>query len=385
MGKWEMVRLGDVCNLNMGQSPESSSYNETGEGLPFYQGNADFGELYPIIRYHCSAPKKIALPNDILLSVRAPIGALNIANEKCCIGRGLAALTPVKNLEMKYLYYILKDNHAELNAKGTGSTFKAINKSNLSDFEIPLPPLKIQQNIAATLDTAAALLKLRQQQLAELEALIQSVFYEMFGDLALNKMKWEKRVLVEFCKNESDIRCGPFGTQLSKDEYKTEGVALWGIPQINTKFKIKPTDFLSEKKAIQLAAYSIIAGDIVMSRKGNVGKCAIYPDNFSSGIMHSDALRIRVDNKKISSIFLMHQLHHSRYVLNQIESVSSGAVMAGVNVTKLKKIFIHNPPIEIQNKFAAIVQKIDQQKALVQQSIDETQTLFDSLMSQYFD
>ena len=122
-----------------------------------------------------------------------------------------------------------------------------------------------------------------------------------------------------------------------------------------------------------------------MSRKGNVGKCAIYPDNFSSGIMHSDALRIRVDNKKISSIFLMHQLHHSRYVLNQIESVSSGAVMAGVNVTKLKKIFIHNPPIEIQNKFAAIVQKIDQQKALVQQSIDETQTLFDSLMSQYFD
>lgn len=82
-------------------------------------------------------------------------------------------------------------------------------------------------------------------------------------------------MLVEFSENESDIRCGPFGTQLSKDEYKTEGVALWGIPQINTKFKINPTDFLSEKKAKQLEAYSIISGDIVMSRKENVEKNGI--------------------------------------------------------------------------------------------------------------
>ncbi|MFC3771124.1 restriction endonuclease subunit S, partial [Paenibacillus sp. GCM10012303] len=103
MSKWEMVKLVDICNLNMGQSPESSSYNQDGDGIPFYQGNADFGELTPETRYYCNKPTKIAKKNDILLSVRAPIGAINIATETCCIGRGLAALTAKEDLtDTKY-------------------------------------------------------------------------------------------------------------------------------------------------------------------------------------------------------------------------------------------------------------------------------------------
>ena len=88
-----MARLGDICEINMGQSPDSSSYNDNNDGLPFFQGNADFGELYPTVRVWCSQPSKVANKNDILISVRAPIGALNIADCKCCIGRGIAALT----------------------------------------------------------------------------------------------------------------------------------------------------------------------------------------------------------------------------------------------------------------------------------------------------
>ena len=82
------VALKEVCKINMGQSPDSSSYNENGEGIPFFQGNADFGERYPVTRVWCNAPTKIAQSEDILISVRAPIGALNYAKEKCCIGRG---------------------------------------------------------------------------------------------------------------------------------------------------------------------------------------------------------------------------------------------------------------------------------------------------------
>ena len=90
------VTLKDVCTINMGQSPDSDSYNDNGEGVPFFQGNADFGERYPVTRKWCSAPTKMAAPEDILISVRAPIGAMNYAKEECCIGRGLAALTPDK-------------------------------------------------------------------------------------------------------------------------------------------------------------------------------------------------------------------------------------------------------------------------------------------------
>ena len=89
---WQVKKLGEVCKIILGQSPPSDTYNTTGTGLPFFQGKAEFTELYPIVEKWCSSPNKIAEPNDILLSVRAPVGALNIANQKCCIGRGLAAI-----------------------------------------------------------------------------------------------------------------------------------------------------------------------------------------------------------------------------------------------------------------------------------------------------
>lgn len=123
-----MARLEEICAINMGQSPDSSTYNEDGNGLPFFQGNADFGEIYPAVRMWCSEPTKIAREKDILISVRAPIGALNIANCECCIGRGLAALTVNEDIcAQEYLWHVLSGKVDELNSKGTGSTFKAIN------------------------------------------------------------------------------------------------------------------------------------------------------------------------------------------------------------------------------------------------------------------
>ena len=148
-----MARLEEICAINMGQSPDSSTYNEDGNGLPFFQGNADFGEIYPAVRMWCSEPTKIAREKDILISVRAPIGALNIAKCECCIGRGLAALTVNEDIcAQKYLWHALSGKVDELNSKGTGSTFKAINKKTLSETEIPLPPIDEQRKIAAILE-----------------------------------------------------------------------------------------------------------------------------------------------------------------------------------------------------------------------------------------
>lgn len=95
----QYVMLKDICNINMGQSPSSESYNEHKEGMPFFQGNADFGERYPITRKWSSEPTKVAEAGDILISVRAPIGAVNYATERCYIGRGLVALSPSKIAE----------------------------------------------------------------------------------------------------------------------------------------------------------------------------------------------------------------------------------------------------------------------------------------------
>ena len=105
----EYIALKNICKINMGQSPDSSSYNDNKDGIPFFQGNADFGEKYPVTRVWCNAPIKVAQPNDILISVRAPIGALNFAKEECCIGRGLAALTPDRiKVSLEFIYWGLK-------------------------------------------------------------------------------------------------------------------------------------------------------------------------------------------------------------------------------------------------------------------------------------
>ena len=153
------VKLGDVCEINMGQSPASTTYNEEKIGIPFFQGNVDFGEIFPTVRIWCSEPKKISHYGDILISVRAPIGALNFSNCDCCIGRGLAALTVDKEVCLqKYLWYVLINKIEELNSKGTGSTFKAINKSILSETEFNLPDLVEQRHIAAVLDKVSDLI-----------------------------------------------------------------------------------------------------------------------------------------------------------------------------------------------------------------------------------
>ena len=288
----------------------------------------------------------------------------------------------------EFLEYALRCNRAidYYKAKLRGSTARrrSLPTPTLLELEVPLPSLEQQDRILTLLRHARNALDGRQQQLTALDNLIKARFLEVFGDLANPRCSWKKEKLINVCANPEDIKCGPFGTQLSKDEYQPAGVAIWEIPQINSGFTLKPTHFLTHEKALQLEAYSIISGDIAMSRKGNVGRCAIFPEGFEDGIIHSDVLRIRLDKKQAVPIFMMHQLHNSGFVKHQIELVSSGAIMAGVNVTKLKEIEVHLPPLSLQNDFAAFVEEVDKSRAEVQKALEQTQLLFDSLMQQYF-
>ena len=363
----KLIALKDVCKINMGQSPNSSSYNDYGDGMPFFQGNADFGERYPITRVWCNTPTKIAQAEDILISVRAPIGALNYAKEECCIGRGLAAITPDRNkVSQDFIYWALKGKKAELNDKGNGSTFKAISRKILEETMIPDINFEQQHKCAENLEKIYGIIQNRRKELLALDDLIKARFVEMFGDLANPECSWDKCKFVDACADKDDIKCGPFGTQLSKDEYTTSGIAVWEIPQINTAFLSEPTHFLTEEKAEQLNSYTIIPGDIAMSRKGNVGKCALFPNDYPDGIIHSDVLRIRVDRERLNPAFMVCQLHFSGFVTRQIELVSSGAIMAGVNVTKLKQIYVHVPPMDLQNQFADFVRQVDKSKLMFQ-------------------
>lgn len=140
-----LKKLGEICSIKMGQSPPSSTYNTTGDGLPFFQGKADFGKVYPKTRIWCTEPSKIAEKDSILMSVRAPVGPTNIAKEKCCIGRGLVAIKPTPTVTTWYTLYSLRVMEPDIATKGSGSTFTAINKVQVSDIDILLPPIGKQK------------------------------------------------------------------------------------------------------------------------------------------------------------------------------------------------------------------------------------------------
>lgn len=180
----KLIALKDVCKINMGQSPNSSNYNDYGDGMPFFQGNADFGERYPITRVWCNTPTKIAQAEDILISVRAPIGALNYAKEECCIGRGLAAITPDRNkVSQDFIYWALKGKKAELNDKGNGSTFKAISRKILEQTMIPDINFEQQHKCAENLEKIYGIIQNRRKELLALDDLIKARFVEMFGSI----------------------------------------------------------------------------------------------------------------------------------------------------------------------------------------------------------
>ena len=137
--KTTVVTLADdgIAEIILGQSPPSSTYNAAGEGLPFYQGKADFGLLNPVPRMWCKDGQKFAEISDVLMSVRAPVGDVNIATEDCVIGRGVAAIRAGTKTDPWFLYFVLLYSKPLLEAQATGATFASINKTTLHELEIP--------------------------------------------------------------------------------------------------------------------------------------------------------------------------------------------------------------------------------------------------------
>ncbi len=363
-----MMRLDSICILNMGQSPDSTSYNVEKNGLPFFQGNADFGILHPTVRIWCDSPKKIAMPNDILISVRAPIGALNIADTECCIGRGLAALTVNASICInEYLWFAISSKVDELNSKGTGSTFKAISKNVLADTEIPLPPLNEQRQIADILNKVTHLIDVRKQQLSKLDELVKSRFIELFGDRWTNNHGWQQKPLSE---------CAEFYNGKAHEQVVDKNGEY--ILVTSRCIASDVTDFRRTKELL----FPLVIDDIcmVMSDVPNgkaLAKCILIDKN------NKYTLNQRIccfRNYKLNKVFFYYFLNRHEYIL----SFDNGNSQTNMRKDDLLSCPVIIPPMELQNKFAAFVEQTDKLKSEVKNSLKKLETLKKSLMQQYF-
>ena len=263
MSKWEKVAINTLCKINIGKTParENSSYWK--DGTRDWMTISDISE-----KYICSTKEKITdkavsecrmqeIPaNTVVMSFKLSLGKVGITRKSMFSNEAIASFSIIDKdkLDENFLYYALRSlrfENADRAAKGV-----TLNKSKLKQLVIPVPPLEIQQQIARELDHVAELLALLKKQLLELDQLIKSVFYEMFGDLAVNEKGWVEKKLSDISENDG-IKCGPFGTHLSKNEFTKSGIPIWGIPQINSEFSVPVEDYVSCEKFEELRAYSI--------------------------------------------------------------------------------------------------------------------------------
>ena len=173
---WEWCRLGNISNIVMGQSPDSSTVSDVEGGIEFHQGKASFGKVFiNNSGLYCTKPSKIAIPDDILLSVRAPVGTLNITDRELCIGRGLAAIRKYIDIENKFFYYFIMALEEELVKKSTGTTFKAVASTAIKEFLIPLPPLEEQKRIVEKIDLIMDYLDKLQQEIESQEIILKDI------------------------------------------------------------------------------------------------------------------------------------------------------------------------------------------------------------------
>lgn len=350
----EYTLLKNIAVIMMGQSPSSSSYNEEGVGIPFYQGNADFGELYPTARIWCNDPKKIANKNDILISVRAPIGALNYATEQCCIGRGLASITVKDEVLRNYVFRLLKANRNKLINQGSGSTFKAIGKSNLEELRIPIVDEMTQKKIMNLMDATEQIIRQRQIELQLFDDLIKARFVEMFGDINLNDKKWNHEPLGKLCTIVRGGSPRPIEQFLGGDvPWIKIGDATDGDNVYLTSTKEHIIQEGVKKSRL------VKAGSLIFANCGvSLGFARILTFD---GCIHDGWLAMEDIDARLDKVFLLQSLNQ---MTEHFRSIAPAGTQPNLNTVIMKCYQQIMPPIELQREFIRFAKQVDKSKVV---------------------
>jgi len=376
------LALCEVTNILMGQSPPSSSYNSTGKGLPFFQGKADFGDVHPKVRMYCTQPARVAETNDILISVRAPVGPTNINLVKSCVGRGLAAIRSGSNVDHKYLFYFLRFYEPKLAQIGKGLTFEAINRDDLESIQFPLIKLSEQKRIAAILDKADRLRRTRRyaQQLSD--TFLQSVFGRMFGDPVKNPKEWPVMPLRQIAEKFSD---GPFGSYLKTEHYTHSGVRVIRLQNIGIgEFLDDDKEYISESHFETLLKHGCVPGDVIVGTMGDPNlRACILPNTIHEALNKADCVQIRPDSTKAKAEYIcwLLNLPHTLFLAT---GMILGQTRSRISMGRLAELQVPIAPLALQEKFALIVQRFERLRAQQREAARQAEHLFQTLLHRAF-
>lgn len=385
MSKWEMVELGEVAAITSGGTPKrNNKYYWDNGNIPWVK-ISDIKTKY--IRNTeekitetglNNSSAKIFKKGTLLYTIFATIGEVGVLDIDAATNQAIAGITLERNINIDYAYFFLKSVKNRVDSIGRGVAQNNINLSILKKIRIPLPPIKVQREMANTLNIVIELLVMRKRQLVELDNLIKSTFYNMFGDPVTNEKGWEVGTVNKVC---SKILGG--GTPSKNNSEYYNGIIPWVTPKDMKTIWIKDSvDHINEEAVKNSSTNLIPANSVLMViRSGILKKTLPVAINRVNATINQD-MKAFITNELVKTEYLLYFfMFIQNYILKNVRSVTAD----NIEFSLIKNLTIPLPPIPLQNQFASIVAKIEEQKALVKKAIDETQLLFDSLMSEYFE
>ena len=376
----ESRKLGDICEVVSGGTPLKSKSEFWNGDIPWIKiGNikgkfVSEADEFITEKGLAGSSAKMLLKGKILYTIFATLGEVGVLTIDACTNQAIAGIT-IKNkdiVDSDYLYYYLKSKKNYVKYIGRGVAQNNINMSILREFEVPIREKFEQQFIANVLDRVERIIKTRKEEIKDLDDLIKARFVEMFGDLKINNKRWP---VVNFTE------CAKIDTNMI---YNFDGFEKY--PHIGIDSIEKETGYLNgyrtvEEDGIKSGKYLFTAKHIIYSKiRPNLNKVAM-PD--FDGVCSADAYPILVNSDLCEKEYLAYTLR-SEYFLDYILALSNRTNLPKVNKNQVEGFCLPLPPIKVQRLFTSFFRQVNKSKVAVQKALDETQTLFDSLMQEYF-
>ena len=373
--------LPEVCTIQYGFPFDSAKFSDS-NGMPLIRIRdvvRGYSETYTTEEYKS---EYIVHENDLLIGMDGEFNIAKWGKTPALLNQRVCRLAPKDSIDKDYLFYFMPIALKRIEEKTPFVTVKHLSAKELNKIEIPVLPLEEQRKIAETLSKVDELIAFREQQLAKLDELVKARFVEMFGDVLLNSMQWPEKTL----ENMADIVSG-----ITKGR-KTAEADLQEVPYMAvSNVKDGYIDWTTVKTILatrqEIEQYRLMPDDILMTEGGDpdkVGRGAIIKVPLKNSIHQNHIFRVRLDEQEILPSFFAEYLRHQkakRYFLGCAKQTTG---IASINMRQLRALPTLVPPLSLQKQFAAFVERVDQQKQTVQQSLEKLELMKNALMQEYF-
>jgi len=388
----DTIPLGELVEIVGGGTPSRSVPEFWNGGIPWAtvkdMTSVELSETQEFIsdKGVSTSATRIVPAGSVIMATRMGLGKVAINKIDLAINQDLKALKCNGKLDPKFLLYFLQSKAGYLESQGKGATVKGIKLDLVRSLPVPRLTLPEQRRITAILDKADGIRGKRRQAIDLMNVFLRSVFLEMFGDPLTNPMKWDSGTIDEVAaKQRGAVRCGPFGTQLKVGELVAAGIPLLGIENVlNDQFEQTCTKFLTDEKAEQLNAFEVQAGDVLVTRMGTIGRACVVPPTLGPARISYHLFRVRTDPQRCLPAFLAATISKSGTFQDQLNRLSHGAIMAGLNTSMLREVKFLIPPISKQEEYVRVAKLASATLKTVVRSADSTDKLFNSLSSELF-